>query len=360
MITTIIFIAVISVLIFVHELGHFVFAKRAGMKVEEFGFGFPPRLFGFQRGETTYSINWIPFGGFVKILGEDGEDRDNPRSFGSKSFWSRMKVILAGVAMNLLFAIFLLMIGNSIGLRKAVEEADISRASELQVQIYQIAPDSPAHAADLRVLDEIKGFRLSSGAVIAVDRAKGVSEFVNQHKGERVTILLTRGGEAIEKEVELRANPPAGQGPLGIAPILTGIYSYPWYDAIWRGVYDSIGLVISTVYGYGLLFKTLFFEGKLLADVSGPVGIANLTGQAARVGFNFLLQFMAMISVNLAVLNVIPFPALDGGRAFLLVIEKIRGVALNKKIEGMINASGFILLLALMVFITIKDIGKFL
>jgi regulator of sigma E protease len=360
MFTTIIFIAVISVLIFVHELGHFVFAKRAGMKVEEFGFGFPPRLFGFQRGETTYSINWIPFGGFVKILGEDGEDRENPRSFGSKSFLARLKVILAGVAMNLLFAIFLLMIGNSIGLRKAVEEGDVSRASELQVQIYQIAPGSPAQGADLRVLDEIKGFRLSNGVTTTVARSKEVSEFVNQHKGEKVTILLTRGGEALEKEVELRASPPAGQGPLGIAPILTGVYSYPWYDSVWRGVYDSVGLVISTVYGYGLLFKTLFFEGKLLADVSGPVGIANLTGQAARVGFNFLLQFMAMISVNLAVLNVIPFPALDGGRALLLIVEKIRGVALNKKIEGMINASGFILLLALMAYITIKDIGKFL
>ncbi len=360
MLTTIIFIAVISVLVFVHELGHFVFAKRAGMKVEEFGFGFPPRLFGITRGETTYSINWIPFGGFVRILGEDGEDRDNPRSFGSKAFWPRMKVILAGVAMNFFFAIFLLMIGNSVGLRKAVDEADLSRASELQVQIYQIAPDSPAQAVDIRILDEIKAFRLSNNTVVSIAQPKDVSEFVNQHKGEKVTVLLSRGGENLEKEVELRANPPAGQGPLGIAPILTGIYSYPWYDSIWRGVYDSVGLVISTVHGYGLLFKTLFFEGKLLADVSGPVGIANLTGQAARVGFNFLLQFMAMISVNLAVLNIIPFPALDGGRALLLIIEKIRGVALNKKVEGIINASGFALLLALMAFITIKDIGKFL
>ncbi|MEK7582716.1 MAG: M50 family metallopeptidase [Patescibacteria group bacterium] len=359
MFTTIIFIAVISVLVFVHEFGHFVFAKRAGMKVEEFGFGFPPRLWGFKRGETIYSINWIPFGGFVKILGEDGEERDNPRSFGSKPFWPRMKVVIAGVTMNFLFAILLLMIGNFIGLRKVVENSALSLASDLQVQIYQISPDSPAQAADLRILDEIKAFRLSNGGTVAITDSKDVSNFVNQHKGEKVTIILQRGGEELQKEVGLRANPPAGQGPLGIAPILTGIYSYPWYESVWRGVYDSVGLVINTVYGYGLLFKTLLFHGKLLADVSGPIGIANLTGQAARVGFNFLLQFMAMISVNLAVLNIIPFPALDGGRAFLLIVEKIRGVTLNKKVEGVINASGFILLLALMAFITIKDIGKF-
>src|SRR3989338_7511146 len=139
MLTTIIFIAVISILVFVHELGHFVLAKRARMKVEEFGFGFPPRLWGKQVGETTYSINWIPFGGFVKIYGEDGDDREAPRSFGSKPFWPRMKVILAGVAMNFLFAILLLMIANFVGLRTGlINEADIQKASDKRVQIIQI------------------------------------------------------------------------------------------------------------------------------------------------------------------------------------------------------------------------------
>ena len=357
--TAIIFIAVISILVFVHELGHFVMAKRAGMRVEEFGFGFPPRLWGTKRGDTVYSINVIPFGGFVKIYGEDGDERTNPQSFGSKSFSARMKVILAGVTMNLLFAMFLLMIGNTMGLRKAVEDSNVGIARNKQVQIYQVAPDSPAQSADIRVLDEILGFKQSSGALTTVTDGADVQNFVHSHKGERVTVLLKRGNENLEKEITLRANPPAGQGPMGIAPILTGEYSYPWYESIWRGVSDGAILTVNTMYGYYTLFENLFTKGSLGADVSGPVGIASLTGQAARVGFNFLLQFIAMISVNLAILNVIPFPALDGGRAFLLIVEKIKGSPINKHIEGMLNAAGFIALLALMAFVTFKDIAKF-
>jgi regulator of sigma E protease len=356
--TALIFIIVISILVFVHELGHFVTAKRAGMRVDEFGFGFPPRLLGIKRGETVYSINWIPFGGFVKIHGEDGEDRQDPRSFGSKPFWPRMKVVLAGVVVNLLFAMVLLMIANSIGLRKAVDDTMRDRAQNLQVQIYQVAPDSPAAEADIRVLDEIRGF-VVGGQRVMTETSQDVLDFVQQHKGEKVTILTRRGGEDIEKTVTLRANPPAGQGPLGVSPILTGEFSYPWYEAIWRGVYDGVGILMSTFIGYWNLFKTLFVDGKLMADVSGPVGIASLTGQAARVGFNFLLQFMAMISINLAILNAIPFPALDGGRAFLLIVEKLRGKALDKHIEGYINATGFIVLLGLMAIITFRDIAKF-
>lgn len=359
MLTTIIFLAVISVLIFVHEFGHFISAKRSGMKVDEFGFGFPPRVFGIKRGETIYSINWIPFGGFVRIHGEDGDDRNDPRSFGSKPFWSRMKVVLAGVVMNLLFAMFLLMIGNTVGLRKAVEDVDIARAHDLEVQIYQVVPDSPAQKADLRILDVVRGFRASNGTVTEVHTAKDVSDYAQAHKGQKVTVLITRAQDQLEKDIEFRSTYPAGQGPMGIAPILTGIYSYSWYESIWRGVYDGAILVANTIFGYWMLFSTLFSQGKLLADVSGPIGIASMTGQAARIGINFLIQFIAMISVNLAVLNAIPFPALDGGRAFLLIVEKIRGVPLNKKIEGAINAAGFFALLALMAFITFRDIAKF-
>jgi len=359
MVTTLIFLGVISVLVFVHELGHFVLAKRAGMKVEEFGFGFPPRLAGIRRGETVYSINWIPFGGFVKIFGEDGDDRENSRSFGSKPFWPRMKVILAGVVMNLLFAMFLLMIGNSIGLRKVIEDTDASQAHDLQVQVYQVAPDSPAQAAGIHVLDVIMGFKTSNGAMVNVRNAKEVSDFVHQHEGETVTVVLMQAGEIINKEIRLRSSYPSGQGPMGIAPILTGTYSYPWYESIWRGVTDGAIMVVNTLYGYWLLFSTLFTQGKLLADISGPVGIAQLTSDAAKIGFVALLQLMAVISVNLAVLNAIPFPALDGGRAFLLIVEKFRGSPINKRVEGMINTTGFIALLALMAFITFRDITKF-
>ena len=135
--------------------------------------------------------------------------------------------------------------------------------------------------------------------------------------------------------------------------------SYRWHEAVWRGISDAALLTVATVEGYYALLKTLFVHGKLIADVSGPIGIASLTGQAARVGVNYLLQFVAMISINLAVLNIIPFPALDGGRAVLLIVEKIKRSPVHKNVEGLINMIGFYLLIALMIYITYKDLAKF-
>ena len=186
-----------------------------------------------------------------------------------------------------------------------------------------------------------------------------VQNFISENIGQPITIVINRNKEIFEKEIVPRINPPEGQGALGISLVLTGVVSYPWYEAIWRGVYDAVILTMNTIIGYFLLFKTLLFEGKLIADVSGPVGIATLTGQAARIGINYLMQFTAMISINLAVLNIIPFPALDGGRALLILIEKLKGSPVNKKAEQLVNTVGFALLIALMVYVTTKDIIRF-
>jgi len=358
--TAIIFIIVISILVLVHEAGHFFFAKKAGMKVEEFGFGFPPRLLGFKKGETLYSINAIPFGGFVKIFGEDGEHRSEPHSFGSKSFIQRMKVILAGVVINVAFAAVLLIIGNAVGLRIGlIDQSQINQARDKQIQIIQIAKDSPAEQAGIKVLDTIHGFKVG-GQTITPQNVEDVQRFVSQNAGRTVTMLISRGSEVVEKPVTIRANPPAGQGPLGVSLAHTGVVSYPWYEALWRGVKDAAMLTVNTFQGYARLIKNLIVERSLIADVSGPIGIATLTGQAARIGFTYLLQFVAMISINLAVLNSIPFPALDGGRALMLVVEKIKGSPINKRAEALINTVGFFVLMALMLYITAKDIVKFL
>lgn len=359
MITAIIFIIVLGVLVFVHELGHFIFAKRAGMKVEEFGLGFPPRIWGIKKGETLYSLNAIPFGGFVKILGEDGDERGNPRSFASKSVSPRLLVIIAGVAMNFFLAVLLLMVTNFFGLRIGlIDDKTASLARDKAVQIIEISKDSPADKAGLKLLDEVSGFKLN-GSFKAVSNAEDVQNFVRENSGQTMTIVIKRNKEITEKEIIPRVNPPAGQGALGISLALTGVVSYPWYEAIWRGVYDAVILTMNTVIGYFILFKTLLLKGKLIADVSGPVGIATLTGQAARIGINYLMQFTAMISINLAVLNIIPFPALDGGRALLIIIEKFKGSPLNKKVEQLVNTVGFALLIALMVYVTTKDIIRF-
>ena len=144
--------------------------------------------------------------------------------------------------------------------------------------------------------------------------------FVRENSGQAIQAFINRGGEAITLNVIPRANPPIGEGALGVSLALTGLVSYSWFDAIWRGVYDAVILTINTIIGYFMLFKTLLLKGRLVAEVSGPIGIANLTGQAARIGFNYLMQFTAMISINLAVLNIIPFPALDGGRAVIIIV----------------------------------------
>lgn len=356
MLTALIFIIVIGVLVLVHEFGHFVMAKRAGMKVEEFGFGFPPRIVGWRKGETLYSLNWIPFGGFVKILGEDGDER-GPRSFASAGFWPRMGVIVAGVIMNFLLAAALLVFVNFFGLRIGLADNDIGNAHDLKVQIISVAPDSPAATAGLQPLDTISGYK-ANGQTITVNSAGEVQDAVNSHQGQPLVLEIARGSQIIDTTITPRLNPPPGQGAIGISLTLTGVVSYSWYEAVWRGIYDAAILAVNTAVGYYQLLKTLFVHGTLIAEVSGPIGIATLTGQAARVGFNYLLQFVAMISINLAILNIIPFPALDGGRAVILIIEKIKGSPVHHRVEGMINMIGFYLLVALMVYITYHDIAK--
>lgn len=334
-------------------------ARRSGMKVEEFGFGFPPRLLGIKKGETIYSINWVPFGGFVKILGEDGDNRDNPRSFGAKPISARLKVVVAGVIMNFLFAILLLILGNFFGLRIGLfDEELVNQARDKKVQIIQIVSGSPAEKAGLSILDEIVGFE-KDGILIETKTTEEVQKFTAQNKGMTLTLIIRNGKEVTRKEVETRLDPPPGEGSMGIVMALTGIVSYPWHEAIWRGAYDGVMISYNTAYTYGLLIKTLFSDGKLIGEVSGPVGIASITGQAARVGFSYLMQFVALISINLAILNITPFPALDGGRAVFIIFEKFRGKPVDKKIEGLVNSLGFALLVALMIYVTVKDVLRF-
>ena len=350
MITALIFIIIIGVLVLVHELGHFITAKRAGMKVEEFGFGFPPRIFGIKKGETTYSINWIPFGGFVKIYGESGEGADDSRSFASKKAGTRAKVIVAGVVMNVILAFVLLSIGNVMGLRTAIAEDDQNPLIlDRRIQIVQVVPNSPAAEAGLEPLEEIIGF----------GNIAEFQNYISENKGKNIVMKLGRGRDnIIEKNITPRLSPPAGEGPLGISLAATGVIKYPWYRAIYEGARHTGILLINTAYGYGSIIKNLFTTGSPGADISGPIGIAKFTGQAARIGFAYLLQLTALISVNLAILNIIPFPALDGGRLLFIGIEKLKRSPISRRVENLVNAIGFALLILLMIYVTNKDISR--
>jgi regulator of sigma E protease len=313
--TIIVFLLILSLLIFVHELGHFVMARRVGAKVEEFGFGFPPRIFGIHRGETIYSLNWIPIGGFVKILGEDGEDRDNPRSINSKSIWQRAQVSSAGVIMNFILAAALLSIGYAIGLPAIVDNNQNNSLKNPKIQITEVIADSPAAKAGMKIGDEITGIKNYESGVINVE---DVQNFVSEHKGEEIILTIERGQEEINLSVVPRENFPDNEGPMGIGLAKTAIVSYPVHEAIYQGVKATINLTILIIVLFAKLIWGIITTGHLIFEIGGPVAIVSLTGDAAKMGFIYLLQFTALISINLAVINALPFPALDGGHLFFL------------------------------------------
>ncbi|KKS44379.1 RIP metalloprotease RseP [Candidatus Azambacteria bacterium RIFOXYD1_FULL_42_11] len=354
--TLIIFIIVLAILVLAHEWGHFMAAKKSGLTVEEFGFGFPPKIFSFKKGETTYSVNLLPLGGFVKILGEDGNNTDNPKSFSSKSAGIRGLITVSGVAMNFILAVFLLIVGFNIGLPQIIDENNKALAKNINIQIVAIVPNSPAEIAGIKLGDSIKNFSAKGGSAFGGDEIIDFQNFVNSHKGKEIALKIQRGKDNLEIKAIPRINPPEGEGALGIALAKTGTVSYPWYQSVWLGLKSSLIITWEIIKGFFNLIKNILIAGKIPQEISGPVGIAVLTGQAANLGFIYLLQLVALISLNLTVLNLLPFPALDGGRLLFLAIEKIKGSKVNPKIENAIHGLGLALLLALAILITYRDI----
>lgn len=361
--TIIVFVLILGLLIFVHELGHFVMAKRAGIKVEEFGFGFPPRVFGIKRGETIYSINLLPLGGFVKIYGEDGVDKekikeiDKGRAFGDKPISTRAIVLVAGVAMNLVLAAFLLGIGHWIGLPTMIEDEDVVGADGAKIQIVQVAFNSPAEQAGIQMGDTVARLK-AEDEEIKVEMVGQMQRFISSHEGEEITAVIHRGDEVLEKKMLARVNPPANEGSLGVALARTAIVSQPWYKAIYLGVADTFYMTYAIVIALGGLLWQLISTGKSALEGGGPVYIFNLTGQAAQLGLIYVIQLAAILNINLAIINILPFPALDGGRLLFLGIEKIKGSPVNQNIERIAHTTGFALLILLMVAITWRDVAR--
>lgn len=351
--TAIIFILVLSLLVFVHEFGHFIVAKRVGAKVEEFGFGFPPRVWGIKRGDTTYSINWIPLGGFVKIKGEDGGGREEKDSFASKSIVARVGIILAGVTMNIVLAFVLLTIGAGIGSPQAIAEADkFAKIENEQIQIVSILPGSPAERAGLEAGD----------MVVSVDGKdwKDVEALRDYISGrESIDLQIKRYDEAIQKTVPTEFLQVAERKGVGIGLLRVGTVRYPWYLAPWKGLTGTLYYIKEIAFAFGRLISDLVLGHTVSVALAGPVGIAALTGQMARMGIVYLLQFVALLSINLAFINVFPFPALDGGRGLFLAIEALRGRPVSQKVEAVIHNIGFILLITLVLIITYRDIAKY-
>lgn len=358
LLTIITFLIILGLLVFVHELGHFVAAKKSGMEVEEFGFGFPPRMFGIKRGGTIYSLNWIPLGGFVKITGEDGSDTQNPNSFAAKPAWQRFIVLIAGVSMNVVLAWLLISIGLGLGLPTVVNEDEQLPASakirNVSVTIIDVAEGSPASTAGFKIGDRV--LKINGENIGSIDQ---LQETTKQQAGKPTKYTIERGDTLMEREIVPRSDPPEGQGPLGVGLSSVAFVSYPWYETVPRGFIATFNLLSLTLGAFGAIIGQWLSGQPVGEALSGPVGIAVLTRDVAALGFIYLLQFTALLSINLAVINAVPFPALDGGRVLFLFIEKLRGRKMHEKAEQIANTVGFSLLLLLMVFVTVKDINRF-
>lgn len=341
MLTAITIIIFLSILILIHELGHFLLAKRFGLFVSEFGLGLPPRAWGKKIGETIYSINWLPFGGYVKIAGEDGEedvDKSVPkeRIFGNIAAWKRFCILVGGVGMNFLLGWALLSIVFMIGVKPGLF-------------ISQVQKDGPASVAGLQSNDRLLDFKKSDEFV----------SYAKTHAGEQIILRVERAGKELKLQMTPRKDPPAGQGPLGVVlGESLGHNKQGVFGSIKTGFTESIGIVIGTFKGLAGLIGSAFAGKGSLENVAGPIGIIKISVDASNAGFIYILSLMALISVNLAAFNILPFPALDGGRILFLVVEKLKGSPLPKKFEQYANGIGLLLLLGLILIVSIKDLTR--
>ncbi|MBI3627894.1 MAG: site-2 protease family protein [Candidatus Sungbacteria bacterium] len=352
--SVIIFIAVLVVIVLVHEWGHFFAARSFGIRVDEFGFGFPPRILAKKVGETIYSLNLVPLGGFVRLFGESGEGADNKKSFASHPIWHRVVIILAGVFMNLVLAWVLFSIGFGIGVPSVGDSDTVNQ----KVTITDVASDGPAAKAKISFGSIVEKLVATNESLVPKS-ADDLVFFVNRHKGETLHITIQNGSDTQVVDVEARKNPPAGEGPLGIALADVGIYKVAWYKAPWYGAKSLWYALRATLEAFGSIFKSGVIEGRIPESVSGPIGVFVLTNQFAKLGFVYFIQFVAALSVSLAVLNVIPFPGLDGGRILFLLTEKIRGRPVHMRHEQLAHTAGIILILILVLFISFHDVRHY-
>ena len=385
--TIIIFFAVLFVLILVHEWGHFIVAKKTGMKVDEFGIGFPPRLYGVKKGETEYTLNAIPIGGFVRILGENGEideesvspvesgasDRryeagaeageggskvDYSRSFGARPKWAQALVLIAGVTMNLIFAWFLFTLTFMLGVPTPVEEADSTDTAELY--IVGVAPEAPASVIPIGSVVESVRY---GGTVVFSPTPSEFSQAVEMstEKGIEVTYNYSDITETVVlmPESGLIASKPDAPA-VGASLVLVEEQSYPIHIAMYNSFFltwERSVFIASSLWG---LISDAFVGQPDLSAVAGPVGIVGLVGDAASDGIVSLLGFTAMISLSLAVFNLLPFPALDGGRLVFVAIEAVTRKHIPMIWAARVNLVGFALLMLLMITVTYNDILRLL
>jgi len=352
LILVIVFISLVA-LITIHELGHFLTAKKLGVKVEEFGLGFPPKIWGKKIGETLYSFNLIPFGGFVRIYGHEKPIYGDPRSFAERPFWQKSLIILGGVFTFWLVGFILLTAVMIIGSPTAVEDSEVEGIINPKVQILSVVPDSPAGGAGLKMGDVILEIQETK-----ITKVQELSNFSKNNKGEEAILKIQRGKEFFNVSLKARTDYPEDEGPMGLSLVRTALKKYPWYIAPLKGIQATGILTYSIVRSWITLFSNLFSGNGLPpgVQVTGIVGIFQLFTEIGALGVSYFLQFLAVIAIHLALINSLPLPALDGGWFFFMILEKIKGKPLNQKFIQRISTIFFFILIALMIWITVKDI----
>jgi len=342
----IIFIAALSILVLVHEFGHYIAAIKTKVRVEEFGLGLPPRIKGKKIGETIFSLNWLPIGGFCRLYGEDGGGKGD-RAYNNKNPWQKMIIVLGGVLMNLILAVLIFTVVYA--LLGVPQETD-------KVKIIGVASNSPAQEAGLEEGDWIKEV-----AGEEISKPNELTERINEFKGETVEILVDKNGEEKSVGVLVRENPPEGEGGMGIAISNTEMVKVPWYQ-FYKGI--AAGFEEAYFWGEIIVGGVVKMIGSLLSgqrvdDVSGPIGMFQATSAIRESqGMLAVIHFFGVVSVNLAVVNILPFPALDGGRIMFVLYELISRKKPNQKVESVINGVGMVILLGLIFLITAGDIVR--
>jgi regulator of sigma E protease len=361
--TIIIFILILSFLVLIHELGHFLTAKKFGIKVEEFGMGYPPKALTLHKdkGGTEYTLNWLPFGGFVRMFGEDGSLASEGKGTQGKAFfdkpvWQRMIVIVAGVTVNFIFGVIAFAtIYTIMGIPTMIDG----------VKINQVATGSPAEIAGLQNGDIITQIQ-AEDLQFPVQDSAGFIAAAQQLAGETALVQFERGDQVQTTEVYVRTKEevPADQGSIGVVINDFELKRYPTWQMPFRGA--VVGLQSAVEFGVlllkslGTMVANIFTQGKLPVEVAGPVGIVHMAQKEGILTSGWLdrLNFAAILSINLAIINLIPFPALDGGRFIFLIYEGIRRKRINPKIEHYANFAGFLLLISMIVAVSARDISR--
>ncbi len=358
MLTALLVVGILVVLIVAHELGHFVAAKLFGVKVEEFGVGYPPRAFSFGIwGGTEYTLNWIPFGGFVRLFGDEGEGQRGKGSLMEARRWKQALILVAGVTANLAMGWFLFTCALHVGIPRVVDSP--SEAKSARLMVADVVPGSPADAAGMVAGDRILAVQDPSHVSAATLSPDSVSDFIKTRGGKALEVTYFHAGATTTSEI-IPAHgvvpDEAGRPALGVALVLVTNESLPWGSAALGAINATKGAFVTILQGLWTILDRALHGAPNFSDVVGPLGLVQVVGEASQNGFGNVLALAAFISVNLAIINLIPVPALDGGRLFLLGIEAVFRRGAPRLAVHILNAIGVALIVLLMITVTYHDI----